>query len=540
MTTRPAPPATVLETHTAILFFLGDRVYKMKKPVNLGFLDFSSAEARAATCRREVEINRRFAPDVYLGTASISDEAGRPCEELVVMKRMPDDRRLATLVSQSLAEASVEHAVREVARRVSAIHGESPTSPEIAAAGRVEAVRGLWEANAAQMRRFAGGMLDPREMTVVDALAHRYLSGRPPLFAHRIATGRIRDGHGDLLAEDIFCLDDGPRILDCLEFDDRLRWGDVLADVAFLAMDLERLGAPELARRFLYWYREFSAETYPASLADHYIAYRAQVRAKVACIRAEQGRPASAVEARRLLRLARHHLEQGAVTLLLVGGLPGTGKSTLAAGLSDSLAYALIRSDEVRKDLAGLPHQARVIEPYEEGLYSPESTAATYTEMLHRARTALELGESVVLDATFSSARWREEAGQMAAAVAADVVALRCVLPSNREVERRIAERLRGVDPSDASPSVARAMARSADPWPSANRIDTAGGRASALNRALAEVAKARRRAVGQLARTEFRLLAGAAGAPKRAHGGRDQVLAAGGPLSHVRPGDRR
>ena len=127
--------------------------------------------------------------------------------------------------------------------------------------------------------------------------ARRYLDGRGQLFAARIAHEKVRDGHGDLLADDIFCLDDGPRILDCIEFDDRLRYGDVLADVAFLAMDLERVGAADLGVRFLAWYREFAAENYPETLAQHYIAYRAHVRAKVACLRAGQGDAAASDQA---------------------------------------------------------------------------------------------------------------------------------------------------------------------------------------------------------------------------------------------------
>src|SRR5207248_5092618 len=168
----------------------------------------------------------------------------------------------------------------------------------------------------------------------------------------RIALGAVRDGHGDLQAEDIFCLDDGPRILDCIEFDDRLRHVDVLADVAFLAMDLERLGAPEAAATFLARYREFARESYPPSLAHHYIAARAHVRCKVACLRHRQGDDGGADAARGLLDLTARHLEAARVRLVLVGGLPGTGKSTVAAALADATGWVVLRSDEVRKDVA--------------------------------------------------------------------------------------------------------------------------------------------------------------------------------------------
>ena len=145
--------------------------------------------------------------------------------------------------------------------------------------------------------------------------------------------------------------DDGPRILDCLEFDDRLRWGDVLLDVGFLAMDLERLGRPDLARMFLDWYREFSAETHPSSLEHHYIAYRALVRSKISCLR---GGADDQIEALDYLAQCQHHLLDARVQLIVIGGLPGTGKSTLARGLGDELGWPVLRSDEIRKEQVGL------------------------------------------------------------------------------------------------------------------------------------------------------------------------------------------
>jgi uncharacterized protein len=475
-------PAGLAETHTALVFFVGERAYKLKKPVSLGFVDFSRLETRAAVCRREVELNRRFAPDVYLDVATITDSAGTPCDYLVVMRRMPAERRLATLVARG---EKVERQVRQIARIVANIHAQAPTSLAMASVATREAVQGHWEASFEQMRPFVGPVLDPAVNRNVETLARRYLAGRASLFRHRIAQGRVRDGHGDLLAEDIFCLDDGPRILDCLEFDDRLRWGDVLADVAFLAMDLERLGAAELSARFLRWYREFSGETYPRSLAEHYIAYRAHVRSKVACLRHAQGDVAAAAEANRFLSQANRHLQQGRVVLTLVGGLPGTGKSTLATGISDALDWTLLRSDEVRKDLAGIPHDAQVHERFREGLYRPEVTAATYQELLTRSRTALELGESVVLDATFSDRAWRQAAATLASVTSSDLVELRCEL-AQTGVAARLGARIPGAAyASDATVEVEATMAASADPWPSAITVHTSGSPAQSLAAAL-------------------------------------------------------
>jgi uncharacterized protein len=463
--------AAVTETHISVLTSIGDRVYKLKKPVSLGFLDFSERELRERACHKEVELNRRLAPDVYLGVADVLGVDGEPCDHLVVMRRMPADRRLAALVR---AGTPVDDLLSDVARRIAAFHGAAERSKEVAEAGRRDAVAAIWEASFRQLAAFTGPVLDPATCGRVEDLVRRYLAGRRRLFDHRIDLGAVCDGHGDLQAEDIFCLDDGPRILDCIEFDDHLRHCDVVADVAFLAMDLERLGAPEAAAAFLARYREFAGETYPQSLAHHYVASRAHVRCKVACLRHGQGDDAAAAAARSLLDLSLRHLEGGRVRLVLVGGLPGTGKSTLAAALADATGWSVLRSDEVRKDIAGLGHSTAAVAAPGEGLYRPQLTDATYDTLLERARTALELGESVILDASWSAARHRQAADAVAEATASDLVELRCVVPFE-VADLRIRHRLaRGRGPSDATPAVAAAMADRFEPWPTAVVLDTA------------------------------------------------------------------
>jgi len=479
------PAAAIAETHVSVLISIGDRVYKLKKPVSLGFVDFSDRGLRERACHREVELNRRLAPDVYLGVADVVGEDGAPCDHLVVMRRMPAERRLAQLVRDG---APLDGLLNDVARRIAVFHAEAPTSEEIAAAGRRDAVAAVWEASFEALAPFTGTVLDPATCRRTEDLVRRYLAGRAPLFDHRVALGAVRDGHGDLQAEDIFCLDDGPRILDCIEFDDGLRHGDVLADVAFLAMDLERLGAAGAADAFLARYRAFTGETYPASLAHHYVASRAHVRCKVACLRQGQGDEAAGGAARSLLDLAVRHLEAARVRLVLVGGLPGTGKSTLAAALADARGWSLLRSDEVRKDIAGLGHTTAAPAAPGEGLYAPHMTDAAYGALLDRARTALTLGESVVLDASWSSARHRHAAAEVAAATSADLVGLLCVAPSD-VATRRIGARLaRGGDASDATPAVAAAMAERFEGWPAACPVDTGGPLPASVAQALAGV----------------------------------------------------
>jgi aminoglycoside phosphotransferase family enzyme/predicted kinase len=482
-----ASPPAVAETHSAVVFFLGDLAYKLKKPLDLGFLDFRSVEARKRICHREVELNRRLAPDVYLGVADVTGPDGHMCDHLVVMRRMPADRRLASLVR---AGVPVEGHLWDLAHMLAAFHGRSDRTQQADEAAGAHATRLRWDANTDALIQMGGGIFDDWTVARVHALACRYLDGRQDLFEHRVADGRAVDGHGDLLADDIFCLDDGPRVLDCIEFDDSLRLGDELADVAFLAMDLERLGRADLSRYILVAYGEHRGDVWPSSLAHHHIAYRAQVRAKVTAIRAGQGDRHAPAEAIRLLDLAAAHLEEGRVRLVLVGGLPGTGKSTLASGLSSELDATLLRSDEIRKEISGLPADSHRPAAFGSGIYSERATEATYDELLDRADVALRLGETVVLDASWSSPTWRDRARRIAARTMSDLVELRCEAPPLVAAERIRDRAIAGGDPSDATPEIASAMAAAATPWPEATTIVTTGPPAVSLASALRHVTR--------------------------------------------------
>jgi aminoglycoside phosphotransferase family enzyme/predicted kinase len=464
------PYAGAAETHSAVVYFADDRAYKLKKPVNLGFLDFTTRQARAAACARETELNRRYAPDVYLGVAEVRDPGGRLCDHLVVMRRMPAGRRLSALVC---ADAPVAEPLRLVARILATKHACAPRSPQIDEQGSRDALRGRWDDNIEQAMAVRAGLLDAQTIAETGHLARRFLAGREPLFASRISGGRIVDGHGDLLADDIFCLDDGPRILDCLDFDDRLRWLDGLDDASFLAMDLERLGAPALARRFMNWYAEYSGDPAPASLRHHYVAYRAFVRAKVTCLPHGQDDPAAGGTARRLADVALRHLHAGAVTLVLIGGLPGTGKSALAATAADRLGYVVLNSDRIRKELAGVRPESSAAAAYGTGIYTRAWTQRCYAELLHRAGSLLARGESVIADASWLSAPQRAAAAALASDVSADLVQLRCAA-SEDLARQRICARQHGV--SDADADVARHMAADMAPWPEATTLDTDSG----------------------------------------------------------------
>ena len=459
--TKQWPGASLVETHSAVVAFVGDRAYKLKKPVDLGFLDFSTREARERACHREVELNRRLAPDVYLGVSDVLGPDGRPCDHLVTMRRLPDDARLSTCIER---DDDVTEPLHHVARAMAALHAAHPADPRFESTAEIGAVRERWDDGFELLAPELDRLVERETEVRIEHLVHRYLDGRKPLFDARIAAGAVRDGHGDLQADDIFLLDDGPRILDCLDFDDALRHGDVVADVAFLAMDLERLGRPDLADRFLHDYAELAGAIWPPSLAHHYVAYRAHIRAKVGVISALQHGAPDSPQVAELQALARRHLEAGRVRLVLVGGLPGTGKSTAAFALGDAVGSVVLRSDEIRQDLHR-PDPER---------YASTTTEEVYRTMLTEARSLLANGETVILDASWADAPRRDAARAVARETAADLVELRCEAPRT-VCDERIVRRLAGhSDSSEATPAVAHAMADRFAPWPEATTIDTA------------------------------------------------------------------
>ena len=453
------------ETHISTVFFAGERAYKLLKPVQTAFLDHRTREARARACHREVELNRRFAPDVYLGVSDLL-ENGEPADHLIVMRRLPADRRLSNL----LGGPDGADQVRAVARAVAVVHAGLEPLAEGARYAGADVIVARWITELDQMESFAGRYVDLVDIDRARDLAKAYLAGRGPLFQQRIDDGLVRDGHGDLLADDIFCLSDGPRILDCLAFDDDLRRGDVLADVAFLAMDLERLAGPPMSAAFMGAYQEFSAEHHPSSLAHHYVAARALVRSKVAALKADQGQVEERVEAWRMMQLCLRHLERAAVRVVMVGGLPGTGKSTIASAIADAMNWSLLSSDELRKDLAGVAHEEPAVAAPGEGIYDETWTQRTYAELMRRVARLVERGESVVVDASWSDAAQRERLREVAATGGASMIELRCSA-SIEVAAARVLRRTSG--PSDATPEVLDHLAAGFDPWPESSSLDT-------------------------------------------------------------------
>ncbi|BCO34968.1 hypothetical protein BMW24_015720 [Mycobacterium heckeshornense] len=471
------PYVEVRETHTGLVVLAGDRAYKGKKPITTDFLDFSTQDLREHAFVRELELNRRLAPASYLGIAHFNSPWAGTEEPVLVMRRHPDSSRLATMVQRGQHVADSLAAIAEVLAR---FHESAVRNQSVDAQGEQRAIHHRWRANITEMTDVAGTVVDPQRLKTIDELVSRFIAGRAALFNERIADRRILDGHGDLLADDIFCLPDGPEILDCLEFDDQLRYVDAIDDAAFLAMDLEFLGHKNLGELFLGNYVRLARDPAPRSLTDFYIAYRAVVRAKVDCVRYAQGNPDAAVEASRHLDIALQHLRAGAVRLALVGGGPGTGKTTLARGLAERVGAVVISTDEVRRELQDAGTIAGAAGVLNSGLYSEENVAAVYDEVLRQAHDHLVNGRSVILDATWRDPGRRDQARQLAAQTYSGTVELMCTTPVRTAVQR-VGDRPAG-SVSDATPEVASALADESWDWAEAHRIDTSRSPAESID----------------------------------------------------------
>jgi len=459
----PEKPAEVqfLQTHASALFFAGEHVYKVKKPVNFGFLDFTTLEKRKYFCLEEVVLNRRLCPEVYLGVTEIRLENGQIrlgegpgeiIEYAVLMKKLPQD----CLMDRQLAEGKVTPGVlQEIAARLAQFHAQAATGPDIASFGRVEVIRTNVEENFAQMENFVGTSLSAEAFAEIRQGARIFMERNRPLFEGRQRGGRIRDCHGDLHLEHI-CLDEEILIFDCIEFNPRFRYGDVAADIAFLLMDLDFHGHPGFSAELAAAYLSLSRDWPLYLLLNFYKSYRACVRGKVFSFRLEdpafpaREKTTTRMAAGRYFLLARQYArELNRPLLVATSGLMGTGKSTIACALAEALGWSWLRSDLVRKELAGWSPGERRRDLFRKGLYAPDFSEKTYQALFSRAEALLPVGSSVVLDASFQRDRDRLAALDLARRTGADFLLLECH-SDERIIRSRLDSRLRKEDePSD-------------------------------------------------------------------------------------------
>jgi uncharacterized protein len=450
----PATPVEVVQTHASLVLLAGEYVYKLKKARDFGFFDYSTPALRRHFCAQEAILNARLAPHVYLGVAPVLARAdgalafgatippeaapmpgaglpdGQVVDYVVVMRRLPEEATLAARVRRG--DVGVEQ-MGDVARRVAAFHAQARSDAEVARFGGLETISANWEENFAQMRPYMGRALGEDELGQIETFVRGMLNQRARLLQARVEDGRIRDCHGDLRLEHVYLLNDHPAaderivIVDCIEFNERFRYGDVAAEVAFLAMELDAQGRADLARAFVDAYVAASGDEALRELLPFYCCYRACVRGKVAAFQLDEPEVPAAqrveAEARAsaLFSLAaRYATARTRQALVLFGGLMGTGKSTLAHAVRAHTGFALSASDAVRKALAGIDPTQPVPESYGAGIYGEDWNVRTYAELLRLAREALVTGRSVILDAAFGRPRDRVAVARLAAECGVD------------------------------------------------------------------------------------------------------------------------
>ncbi len=477
---HPVERVEQLQTHISRVFLAGPFVYKLKKPVRYDFLDFSTPAAREQACREEVRLNRRLAPQTYLDVVPVTHAAGggfqlggtgEVVDWLVLMRRLPTERTLEALFRRG--ELQPQH-IDRLAQTLVRFYRSLPAARWTAAEYRE---RFISHVLGNERELLAAGHHLPRAVVRrACGFQMQLLRLRPELFDERVRAGRIVGGHGDLRPEHI-CFGEPLAIFDCIEFNQEFRTLDVADELAFLAAECDFLGADWVGPQLLRAYQAQGGDNVAAVLWDFYKSYRACVRAKVAALRADQlagQQQAAAGEARRHLALAdRYAAAWHAPLVVAMGGLAGTGKTTLAAAVAAALGAELLRTDLLRQELfsAG-PHVAQA----DGGIYRPAARQKVYAELFARARALAGERCSVVLDGTFSTPDILRQAQAVARASNSALLAVECVCRPEVARERIVRRLAEGHDASDARPEIHDLQRLRWEAWPAdvpQVRVDT-------------------------------------------------------------------
>lgn len=475
--TYPEPTSRVeyRETHISRVYLTDRHAYKFKKPLALGFLDYSTLERRGFYCAEEVRLNQRFAPDTYLGVVSLRTfhgtlhfkGPGTLLEFAVHMRRLPDERMLDRLIDQT--DLGLPGEIERLARHLAPLLASSAICRNEAEGGHAAIVRTNCEENLVQTIPVIGRALSAEAHRVMTAITREQHSRLEPAFAAREKAGYVRDGHGDLHARNI-CMTDPVQIYDCIEFCRRLRIDDIAAELAFLLMDLDFRSRRDLAGRFLAVYQEHAHDPGLVALLPFYKSYRAWVRGKVEALLADETdvapelRQAALDRSRRYFNLALgYHVPR---MLLLTTGLMGVGKSTFARALAEALGAEQLRSDVIRKELAAVPSGQYRRDRFGEGLYAREMTTRTYREMRHRAELLLRRGRTVIVDASFARQDERQAFLDLADSLSLPVRLLHLHCDKAIAMVRLDRRQKEGQDASDGRRELFEAQAAAFEPIP--------------------------------------------------------------------------
>jgi aminoglycoside phosphotransferase family enzyme/predicted kinase len=466
---------TLLQTHISYILLTGPYAYKIKKPVNLGFLDFSSLDRRRFYCEEEVRLNRRLSPELYLGVVPITGTpnaprlggAGPVIEYAVKMVQFDPRQQLDRVLDRG--ELTIAH-LEQLADDVASFHAAAAVAGPETAFGDPAHVRHPIEENFDQI---APCLTDPSLLTRGKALenwSQTTLADHNETFAQRKRDGWVRECHGDMHLANMALHDGKVMLFDCLEFNANLRWIDVMSEAAFLVMDLDYRGRSDLARRFRNRYLERNGDYAGLALLRHYLVYRAMVRAKVACIRSAQQdiepdqRRAATAEFAQHLALAEDYTRPTTPRLVITHGLSGSGKTTITDGLIGVWDAVRVRSDIERKRLHGLAASQSSGSGIATGLYTASASDVTYARLEQTAAQIIGAGYSAIVDATFLSRARRARFAALARELDVPFVIVHCDAPV-ADLRRRIQERaVRGRDASEAGLAVLEHQLASQEP----------------------------------------------------------------------------
>ena len=440
---HPAGPIDRCETHISTVFLTGEFVYKIKKPVDLGFLDFTSLEKRRYFCQRETILNRRLSQGIYLDAVPIVLHDGRyqiggpgeAVEYAVKMRQLDEgDAMLPKLRAMAIENADIERLVHSL------VHFYERTDTFLTAPASSTPA---WKENLLRIASFVDRFIDRAAYEFIRTSTYDFYRDHQTLFERRHTAGKVKDGHGDLRTDHVYFTENGIQIIDCIEFNNHLRILDVICDLAFLAMDLQYHGFPEVSATLIRAYVQAADDVEALPLLWFYCCYRAMVRCKVNCYLLAASNSQDSDKQRYKTRLerylfmaheyARHFAKP---VLWVMCGLPASGKSTLGKALAALFDIQLLRSDVIRKKLFTDRSADRSQFDDAGSIYSPRASDITYHRLLSLARQDLERGKSVVVDATFRRQSWRAQAVGMAAELQADVIYIVCHAPEPVLVKR--------------------------------------------------------------------------------------------------------
>lgn len=453
-------PVTLIETHVSWVFLTGSFAYKVKKPVRLSFIDYSTAERRAALCREELRLNRRHAPGLYLDVVPIAGTPvaprvgatdSPPFEHALQMVQFDPQLELARLLQSGSVAAGELHAFGE---RIARMHATAALAADTDTFGRPSDTHRITLDNFDEIARALPGGHEAQQLARLRGQAQHLFETCGPLLGQRRRQGRVREGHGDLHCGNVVRWQGTLVAFDGLEFDPGLRFIDVADDLAFLTMDLAVHGRTDLRREALQAWLETSGDFEAVALLPYFELYRALVRAKVAALRGQQARSGTAgatTPARQYLDWAVAQIERPRPRLFVMAGLSGSGKTWFARHIAERCGALIVRSDVERKRLAGLQSLDTSASAPDAGIYSREFNARTYDRLRDCVANCLRGDESIVVDAASLRRGERELFLAAGRELAAEVVFVHCAAPL-AVLKQRIADRTSaGADASEAT-----------------------------------------------------------------------------------------